>query len=69
MLVKKFHRRLKLDFLKKHFSNLKFIYISERDVFEVYYQGKLIHAVFANRNVQDIIHEIRDKRDKIIWGR
>ncbi len=54
--------------IRKVFEGLEFEYFPTRDVYEVYYKGKIIHAVFAYRNANEIIDEIRVKREGVIWG-
>lgn len=66
-LANKYQRMLKLKIIKKHFDSLQFEYFPSRDVYEVYHKGKMIHAVMAYRNAQEIINEIKMKREKIFW--
>jgi len=64
----KYQRILKLKIIKKCFDILQFKYSVSHDVYEVFYEKKLIHAAFAYRNVQQIIDEIRIKYDKLVLG-
>ncbi len=58
---KKFHRRLKLSILRKHFHALEIEYSLRSDVFVVRQRGKTIYVCFASKMIGEVIRDVLEK--------
>ena len=59
----KYQRRLKLSLIKKHFESLRIEYSPFRDVYEAYNNDRFMLAIEASKNIQEIIDQIRIKKE------